>query len=213
MNLLSHRGWWEKSAEKNSETAFYRAFQAGFGIETDVRESLGQLVVSHDPPMGDEMELDLLLELHQKINPGVTLALNIKADGLQSLLGELLKRFGVTNYFVFDMSLPETVRYQRAGMPYYSRVSDLEPEPLLLAGASGIWVDGFERDWEDFGRLSQLVLNGRRMALVSPELHGRAPEGFWESCREWWRGLPPQSKARVQLCTDLPDKARDFFYE
>jgi hypothetical protein len=213
MEILSHRGWWEKPEEKNTELAFYRAFQAGFGIETDVRDSLGELVVSHDPARGDEIYLETMLELYGRVGNSVTLALNIKGDGLQALLVDALQRYRVTNYFVFDMSLPEMVRYRATGLLCYTRLSDLEPIPLMLAGADGVWVDGFERDWSDLGQLSRLLLERKRLALVSPELHRRPHEAFWELCREWWRGLPPQSKQRVQLCTDLPATAKDYFYE
>jgi glycerophosphoryl diester phosphodiesterase len=48
--ILAHRGYWLEPGEKNSLSAFRRAFEGGFGIETDIRDLDGELVVSHDPP-------------------------------------------------------------------------------------------------------------------------------------------------------------------
>ena len=67
MELLAHRGFWRTPAEKNAEAAFRRAFDAGYGIETDVRDRLGELVVSHDPATGGEMTLAAFLALSPAI--------------------------------------------------------------------------------------------------------------------------------------------------
>ena len=50
MQLIAHRGYWLDPKEKNTETAFVRALQHGFGIETDFRDLNGHLVISHDVP-------------------------------------------------------------------------------------------------------------------------------------------------------------------
>ena len=63
MRILAHRGYWKKPEEKNSKTAFLRALEFGFGIETDLRDSGGQVVVSHDMPRGGEMTLEQFCEL------------------------------------------------------------------------------------------------------------------------------------------------------
>jgi hypothetical protein len=213
MEILSHRGWWDEPSDKNSKLAFLRALNAGFGLETDVRESLGELVVSHDPPRGDEISFELLLSLYCQIGGSATLALNIKADGLQAPLAEMLSRFRINNYFVFDMSSPELVRYHAAEIQYYTRISDLETEPVGLTGATGLWVDGFGKDWEKFDDLTQFVRAGKKLAIVSPELHKRPHLEFWSKCKEWWNKLPDPERNAVQLCTDLPDQAKRYFYE
>ena len=61
MELLAHRGLWQEPAEKNSRIAFERAFQAGFGVETDLRDHGGTVVISHDPP-GTTAEPELAFE-------------------------------------------------------------------------------------------------------------------------------------------------------
>lgn len=48
MIVLSHRGYWKNSLEKNKFVAFERSFSMGFGTETDIRDFNGELVISHD---------------------------------------------------------------------------------------------------------------------------------------------------------------------
>ena len=48
MKILAHRGAWNTSDEKNTVLAIKRAFCHGWGIETDVRDYCGKLVISHD---------------------------------------------------------------------------------------------------------------------------------------------------------------------
>lgn len=50
MYILAHRGYWLYKEEENTLDAFQRAYENGFGIETDVRDYNEQLVISHNIP-------------------------------------------------------------------------------------------------------------------------------------------------------------------
>src|ERR1700744_3495074 len=127
MQLLAHRGHWLEPSEKNSVTAFERARSGGYGIETDLRDRDGEIVASHDPATREAVPLAWFLEAYAAQGPHTPLALNIKADGLQGALAQLLARHRVQNYFVFDMSIPDTLHYLRAGIPAFVRLSEYEP--------------------------------------------------------------------------------------
>lgn len=213
MEILSHRGWWKTPSEKNSMGAFRRAFAAGFGVETDVRDKGGRLVISHDVPTAEEPEFADFLSVYSSSGGATPLAINIKSDGLQNLLAEALAKYGVTNYFVFDMSVPELIRYRGAGLSFFTRLSDYEPQPYGLQWAKGVWVDGFDRDWSDMQMLEEIMKAGLSLAVVSPELHQRDKTDFWTVLREWHRGLAAPATGRVLICTDHPDEARRFFDE
>lgn len=104
MNILAHRGFWQSVEEKNSILATTRAIECGFGIELDVRDQNGSLVVSHDIPKGS----CAYFKEHMNLSSDkTTWAINIKADGLASVLKSELEQFGIENYFAFDMSIPE----------------------------------------------------------------------------------------------------------
>ena len=84
MNILAHRGLWGTNLEKNSIKSLNSAFRHDFGIETDLRDFQGSLVISHDPIANNKNILyfkDLLNE-YKRFNYTGTIALNIKADGI-----------------------------------------------------------------------------------------------------------------------------------
>lgn len=200
MKIISHRGWWRVPVEKNSLPAFRRTVEGGYGTETDVRDLAGQLVVSHDPAQPGAIPWDELLDLFD--GRSLPLAVNVKADGLVSQLAEA---FGCRNipWFAFDMSGPEMVRYAAANLPFYTRHSDIEPEPILYREAAGVWLDALRVDWFDRDVVARHVDAGKLVCIVSPELHGREPQRLWESLS----GLAGD----VTLCTDFPDQASQAF--
>ena len=55
MQLLAHRGLWNRPEEKNSLQALTASFNLGIGVETDIRDCDGSLVISHDPPRSAEL--------------------------------------------------------------------------------------------------------------------------------------------------------------
>jgi len=209
MQVLSHRGYWKTAEEKNTEIAFTRSFTLGFGTETDVRDWNGQLVISHDPPTGQPMLLETFLTLYKKHGDGLPLALNVKADGLQKSLLSALEANNVRNYFVFDMSVPDTLLYLNLGMNVFTRHSEYEPNPAFYEIAKGVWMDCFEGDWmTDNDILSHLKAN-KQVCLVSPDLHKREHFSFWNAILAW----KLHRENHLLLCTDNPEQAREFFHE
>lgn len=196
MRIISHRGWWHQPDEKNTVEAFRRSIAAGYGTETDVRDSAGRLVVSHDPPDGDALPWEDLLDLFS--GTGLPLAVNVKADGLGPALARAFESRDIP-WFAFDMSGPETVRYAAAGLPFYTRHSDVEPEPILYGAARGVWLDAFRGDWFDRPVIERHLAAGKAVCVVSPELHGRDPRTVWD----WLLAMPGD----ITLCTDDPDRA------
>ena len=207
MIVLCHRGWWLARHEQNGEAAFRRALAAGFGIETDLRDRDRGVVIAHDPPGPDAIPVERLLDLAVEALDGGPLALNVKADGLQGPLQDALRDRPTLDWFLFDMSIPAMLGYRRRGMPYFTRESEVEPEPALYGDAAGVWMDQFFDDWIDADWISRHLDAGKRVAIVSPELHGRDHRGFWDRLSR----VPAARDARVMLCTDFPDRARDLF--
>lgn len=116
MNIISHRGYWGTDEEKNTEVAFQRSFSLGFGTETDLRDRNGELVIAHDLSTESDLSFEVFCEIYLK-NPGkFLLAINIKADGLATMLKESLERHGISNYFLFDMSVPDLRASLDAGL-------------------------------------------------------------------------------------------------
>lgn len=206
MHILAHRGLWLKDEEKNSLSALSAAFQIGVGVETDLRDCNGLLVVSHDPPhLSESLPFEVLLKAYLEYSPGAVLALNIKADGLQAMLLTVLQRFGVENYFVFDMSVPDTLGYQRMQMPFAARVSEYESGEEIAKEAEWIWLDAFHDEWFGAEIITAWLNKGKRVAIVSSELHRRPHLSLWEILK------PLSSHSHLYLCTDLVGEAKEFF--
>jgi glycerophosphoryl diester phosphodiesterase len=206
-SLLAHRGYWRVASERNSLAAFSRAFECGYGAEIDVRDLDGELVVSHDPPLRGALALAEVVDALTSSGSGGLLAVNVKADGLQPRLAEALASLDPARWFAFDMSVPDAIGYVRAGLPTFTRHSDVEPDPVLLHDASGVWLDDFGGGWLGEERVAAHLAAGKRVAVVSPELHGRDHQAVWEQWRSWqvW------SHPGVSLCTDHPLEAREVF--
>ena len=207
IQIIAHRGLWVRPEEKNTEDAFKRALVHGFGIETDFRDMMSTLVISHDLPVDGVMQADRLAQLYLQHSSDLPLAINIKSDGLHNLIENFIVNSKLKNFFVFDMSIPDTLGYLRAGMPFYTRMSEFELEPGLLSDAKGIWLDCFHSDWYGAQVLSQHLESGKSIAIVSPELHRRSHQDVWNLLKSSKLHL----NSRLSICTDFPMQAREFF--
>ena len=210
MILLAHRGYWKKISEKNTEVALKKAFEKGYGIESDIRDYDGKLVISHDPANRNCMLAEELFRELSKYDNKLCFAINIKADGLGEELLELLKENNITNYFCFDMSAPQMIYYCENDFNVFTRQSEYEIEPLLLYKESqGVWIDAFYDDsWITEELISKHITNGKKICLVSPELHSLPYLEFWKKLRSF-----NIDYSKIILCTDVPDEANKFFNE
>jgi hypothetical protein len=207
MQLIAHRGYWLDPKEKNTETAFLRALTHGYGIETDFRDCNGELVISHDIPLIGAMSASKFIALYHDHPVTAPLALNIKADGLQQLISQFVAEAAFRKYFVFDMAVPDMRGYIHLGLPTYSRQSEYESMPALLSSCQGVWLDAFQSTWYEMGAISSILDQGKGVAIVSPELHGRPHLTFWQCLKD--HGL--HKHGLVSLCTDFPRQAQEFF--
>lgn len=207
MKIIAHQGYWKKDGEKNRERAFRRSFELGFGAELDIRDLAGELVVSHDLPSGRELRLRDFLRIYKGLGAGLPLALNIKSNGLSPHLKRLLKTYRVTHYFVFDMSVPDTRHYLKEGFRIFTRQSEIEKIPPFYNQAAGVWVDCFYGDWADAKLVGRHIKAGKEVCLVSPELHGRNHQPFWKKIRR----SSITGSGNLMICTDYPERAREFF--
>lgn len=205
MIVLSHRGYWKAAAEKNRPIAFARSFELGFGTETDVRDRNGVLVISHDMPSGSEITLDAFLDIFG--DREIPLAMNVKADGLAAALHTAMSARGVKDWFVFDMAVPDMRSYLTAGIPVFTRLSEVEKDPVWFDQSAGVWLDAFQDTWYDRSLIEGMLSRGKRVCIVSAELHGRDSRPQWEMLR------PLRGHDNLLLCTDHPEQARTFFGE
>jgi len=208
MKILAHRGFWLERSEQNTFTAFSRAFSHGYGIETDLRDFHGRIVISHDPPLEAGIYFEDLLVLHEQIDKSTSLALNVKSDGLQLALSPIIKSTGLIDYFLFDMAIPDAIQHMRSGFSCFTRQSEYEASPSFYELALGVWMDEFDSHWIDNQMILDHIHNNKRICIVSPELHGRPHESEWLQYRKITQLIPTDA---IMLCTDHPVQANKFF--
>lgn len=213
MQIISHRGYWKDGSEKNRIISFERSFDLGFGTETDIRDLNGELVISHDMPTSLDKEIILVedfFKLYKSVGNNLPLALNIKSDGLYDKLKDLILKFDLSNYFVFDMSIPDTIGYLKRGMNFFSRQSEIEKIPSLYEECNGVWLDEFNSHWITSELIEEHLNIGKKVCIVSPELHGRNNKKEWYNYKHF---LNNQYIDNLILCTDNPEEAKIYFYE
>ncbi len=205
MIILSHRGLWNKAEEKNTLAAMELSFSLGFGTETDIRDYQGKLVISHDIADEKSISLDSMLEVYCKYNKNLYLALNIKADGLQDELRKSLQKYQIKNYFVFDMSVPEGIKYLKNNFNVFTRESEYEVSPSFYQQSRGVWIDCFNGDWIDENAITKHLNHNKMACVVSPDLHKRDYLEVWNVYKKL------SKRDNFFLCTDHPVQAKDFF--
>ncbi len=210
MKILAHRGYWNTAIEKNSGLALRTALEKSYGFESDVRDYNGHLVISHNIANKDSFEAEQVFKWLFEFRDNFCFAINIKADGLKDILNDYIKKYNLTNYFLFDMSVPQMVEFNEMGMRFFTRQSEVEVIPCMYEQAAGIWIDGFfGTEWITETLLQNHIENDKEICLVSPELHGRTDyREFWEKIKEYNLDFD-----KILICTDVPDEAKEFFYE
>ena len=209
MEIISHRGYWKSSVEKNTKTAFERSFSLGFGTETDIRDFDGELVISHDVADRKCMSFkDFIFLYKESINGTGTLALNVKADGLQEKAKVILENAGVENYFFFDMSIPDMLGYLNKNLNTFARYSEYEGFNALIHRVDGVWLDGFAYDLVEENLIAFILSLNKKVCIVSPELHKREHLPMWAKLKSY--GVTKKTE-NIILCTDLPEEAKEYF--
>ena len=186
MKIIAHRGYWNETIRGNSPKALREALERGYGFESDVRDYQGKMVISHN--IADDICQDaeeVFMWLHE-FDDNYCFAINIKADGLKDILKNYIQQYSISNYFLFDMSIPQMVEFEEMGLRYFTRQSEIETKPCMYEHAAGVWIDPFwKTDWITEELLRNHINNGKEVCLVSPDLHGNEHRSFWSKLKEW----------------------------
>lgn len=206
MRILSHRGYWHELDERNTDVAFQRTVDCNFGTETDLRDDGGIVVIAHDMTEGNHMPFVDFLD-YFKNNKDLYLALNIKADGLiESVLADLAKH-DYQNYFTFDMSVPDMIFQAKFHDKFFTGLSDVLTVAPWLDKADGVWLDSMYSEWWSTSDLDGILDQGKKVCIVSSDLHKRPFEEQWEKIRK----SKHFNSDDLMLCSDIPETAQKYF--
>ena len=142
-----------------------------YGVEIDVRTFNNKLILSHDPFQNGCFLVDWLENFKHKF-----LIINVKEDGLEGEILDLLDRFKIRNFFFLDQPFPTIINLVKNNLFISAlRISEFENVNLYAFKdkLEWIWLDSFNNfnlediHWDEFRRLNF------KICLVSPELQGR----------------------------------------
>ena len=83
---------------------------------------------------------------------------------------------------------------------------------MFIDSIKGVWLDQFYSTWFDKEILLNYLNMNIKVCVVSSELNGRNYSLCWSVLKEIITS-DEKNKGNLMLCTDIPDKAKEYFYE
>lgn len=173
-----------------------------YGVEIDIRSFGEDLIIHHEPFENGEKFKEWL----KFFNHGM-LILNVKEEGLERRVIDLMSYYDIKDYCFLDQSFPFLIKTASFGERRCAvRVSEFESieTAMTLSGkVNWIWVDCFTRfplTLSDAQRLQ--VDGGFKLCFVSPELQGRGDVSYIKKFRRKIESLGIKGDA---VCTKYPD--------
>jgi hypothetical protein len=172
-----------------------------YGIEVDIRSYGDHLVIHHDAFVkGESFEAWIACYNHG------TLILNVKEEGLEARLIELMKTYRISDFFFLDQSFPFLVGWSKLGERRCAvRVSEFESidTAITLSGkVDWVWVDCFSHFPLNKNEALRLKDSGFKLCLVSPELHGVKAD---EVIKQFIATIKANAINPNAVCTKRPD--------
>jgi hypothetical protein len=80
----------------------------GYGVELDLRDYDGEIVIEHEPLKGGELFKNYIKQYDHKL-----IILNIKCEGVEDYVSEIIKEAGINDYFYLDISFPALIKLSK----------------------------------------------------------------------------------------------------
>ena len=162
-------------AHRINEIEQLKKIPKNIGVEVDIRSMNGNLILQHDPFKMGEFFHDWL-----KFYEHAIIILNIKEEGLENKIIDLINKFKIKNYFFLDQSFPFLIKSAMAGQKKSAvRVSEFEcinTAKNLANKVNWVWIDYFTSFPLLRNEVEELKKLGFKLCLVSPELQGFDPK-------------------------------------
>ena len=145
-----------------------------YGIEIDIRTKGNELIVHHDP-----FEPGISLESILQVYNHKFLILNVKEEGLELRLLNLLQKYNIKRFFFLDQSFPFLLKTASSGenrcAVRFSQYESIDTALSLKGLVKWVWVDLFNGLFFSTNDIFKLKQAGFKCCLVSPELQGFPP--------------------------------------
>ena len=205
--ILAHRGLWRNDLNsQNTIKSLEDALESGFGIELDVRDFKGSIVISHGPCVDSPVYLeDFFSKVNLERYKSNSIYFNVKSDGLLEIISpEMLTLMqNSSNFYFFDMSVPEFIKYSELGLNVVARLSEYEKSVSFISPKVPLLVDAFHEDWWISENIIEDFHNHNSICFISPELHQRDVVLAWEKFAYINKVFP---RPIFHICTDFPEE-------
>jgi hypothetical protein len=145
---------------------------SNLGVEVDIRSQSDELIIHHDPFSPGVSFAKWLDSYKHKL-----LILNVKEEGLEERIIQLMAKKEIENYFFLDQSFPFLIKWANKGERRLAiRVSEYESIETALNLRDKIqwaWIDCFTRFPLSEKNIDSIKSSGLKLCIVSPELQGR----------------------------------------
>jgi len=171
-----------------------------YGIEIDIRTQNDNLIIHHDPFQKGEF-FSRWLDFYKH----GTLIINLKEEGLENDILEIMSQKKINDFFFLDQSFPFLIKTSLRGESRSAvRVSEYESieTALTLKGkVDWVWVDFFNKFPLNFNNFNKLKESNFKLCLVSPELQNKSKE----IVKDLRRHLEDQKMYFDAVCTKYPN--------
>ena len=138
-----------------------------YGVEIDIRSKGKKLYLHHDPYVRGESFTTWLKYYNHKI-----IVLNVKEEGLESQIIEILKKNKINNFFFHDQTFSTLLKNMNNTKVSirFSEYEDLKNKNFLFKKIKWLWCDNFTRIDLKYNFFKYLKRKKVKICLVSPEL-------------------------------------------
>ena len=146
-----------------------------YGLEVDLRDNGDRLILQHEPfKSGQDFE-----EYLKHFGHG-TIILNIKSEGIEFRILDLLKKYKIRDYFFLDSSFPMINRLSKQGEKNialrFSEFEGLDTIMNMKDNVKWVWVDCFSKYPLENSTYELIKNSGLKLCIESPDLVGREEE-------------------------------------
>lgn len=179
-------------------------FARADGIEFDLRSSGSDIFVIHNPGEEGQNFNDFVKFLH----PEKLYIINIKTEGIEEKVLEILQNTKIHNFFLLNCSIPMIVHLGKKGEKRlacrYSEYESLDSVMKMADFVSWVWIDCFNTLPLTRHAAYHMRSAGLRLCLLSPELQGHPIPLTIESYR---KQLEENSIQVDAVCSKLPNRS------
>ena len=161
-----------KIKHRVNKTIDLKNTDSNLGIEVDIRSNGKNLIIHHDPFEKGEYFQEWLVHYKHKM-----LILNVKEEGLEHSLINLMDMANIKNYFFLDQSFPFLLKYSKdaegRSAVRFSEYESIQSVYALNKLCNWVWVDCFSKNPLTINKYRKLKEYNFKICVVSPELQGR----------------------------------------